>query len=98
METARDRLHDMGEHISPDRFSDLILNALTPDYNFVRDTSFRDREFGLGVVCTLIFPPVRQANHRLQGVVSPWQAHVDLHGVKCYIYRPFRSRKESFRN
>ena len=47
METARDRLHDMGDHISPDRFGDLIFNALTPDYNFVRNTSFRDRELGL---------------------------------------------------
>ena len=43
METARDRLHDMGEHIFPDRFGDLVLDALTPDYNFVRNTSFRDR-------------------------------------------------------
>ena len=47
METARDCLHDMGDHISPDRFGDLIFNALTPDYNFVRNTSFRDRELGL---------------------------------------------------
>ena len=45
METARDRLHDMGEHISPDLFGDLILNALPSDCNFGRYTSFRDREF-----------------------------------------------------
>ena len=43
IETARDRLHDMGENISPERFGGLILNALTHDHNFVRNTSFKDR-------------------------------------------------------
>ena len=77
METARDRLHDMEEHISPDRFGDLIINALTPDYNLVRNTSFRDREFGLEdinprcIICARICSPVLQAHHRLQGAVSP---------------------------
>ena len=47
VEIARDRLQDMGEHISSDRLGDLVLNALTPDYIFVRNTSFRDREVGL---------------------------------------------------
>ena len=47
METARDRLHDMGVHISPNRLGDLLLNALTPDYKFVRNTSCGDHEFGL---------------------------------------------------
>ena len=47
METTRDRLHDMGEHITPKRFGDMILVALTADYEFIRQTSFRDRDFGL---------------------------------------------------
>ena len=47
VETARDRLRDMWEHISPDRFGARIHNAPTPDYNFVRNTSFRAREVGL---------------------------------------------------
>ena len=48
MKTARERLHDMGEHILPiGSVTLVILNALAPDYNFVRNTSFRDREVGL---------------------------------------------------
>lgn len=47
METARDRFHDMGKYISPERFGDLLLNDLTPDYDFVLNISFIDREFGV---------------------------------------------------
>ena len=77
METARDRLHDMGEHISPDRFGDLIINVLTPDYNFARVTSFRDLEFGPEDTKSTMrntyadFLSRSSAHHRLQDAVSP---------------------------
>lgn len=47
MEISRDRLHDMGDYISPGRLCDHILNTFTPDYNFERSTRFKDSEFGL---------------------------------------------------
>ena len=88
METARTRLHDMGEHISPDRFGDLILNALTPDYNFERNTSFSDREFGLedikstmrNIYADLLFRLSSTPSSAGRGVTI--QAQDNLHGVK----------------
>ena len=88
METARTRLHDMGEHISPDRFGDLILNALTPDYNFGRNTSFSDREFGLedikstmrNIYADLLFRLSSTPSSAGRGVTI--QAQDNLHGVK----------------
>lgn len=47
METARYHLYDMGKYNSPERFGGLLLNDQTPDYNFVPNTSFINREFGL---------------------------------------------------
>ena len=100
METARNRLHDMGEHISPDRFGDLILNAITPDYNFVRSTSLRDREFGLqdikstmrNIYADLLSRSSSTPSSAGRGVTI--QAQDNLYGVKCYICRQFRHRKE----
>ena len=40
METARDRLHEMEEHIIDGYFSDMILTALPSEYELVRNTSF----------------------------------------------------------
>ena len=45
LETARDCLHGMGHHISSERLDDLTLKPPLPGHNFVRITSFRDREF-----------------------------------------------------
>ena len=47
MENLRVRLIDMGEVISDERFEDIILHAITTDYDYVRQTSFRERDFGL---------------------------------------------------
>ena len=100
METARDRLHDMGEHITPERFGDLLLNALTPDYNFVRNTSFRDRDFGLedikstmrNMYAYLLSRPSSTPSISGRGVAM--QAHNNLSRVKCYICREFGHRME----
>ena len=100
METARDRLHDMGEHISPKRFGDFILNALTPDYNFVRNTSIKDREFGLedikstmrNIYADLLSRSSPTPSIAGRGVAM--QAHHDLHSATCYLCRKFRHRKE----
>ena len=100
MEIAQDRLHDMGDHISPDRFGDLILNAFTPDYNFVRNTSFRDRQFGLedikftmrNLYADLLSRSSNTPSIAGRGVAM--QAQDDLHGVKCYICRKFGHRTE----
>ena len=47
MEDLRVRLKVMGEVISDERFEDIILHAITMDYDYVRQTSFRERDFGL---------------------------------------------------
>lgn len=47
MEAARNRLYEMREQITDEYFSEMILTALPPEYKFVRNTSFRDREFTL---------------------------------------------------
>ena len=41
------RLKDMGEVFSDERFEVIILLAITTDYDYVRHTSFRERDFGL---------------------------------------------------
>ena len=100
METARDRLHDMGEHISPDLFGDLILNALPSDCNFGRNTSFRDREFGVEDIKSTMrnmYAGPRSRSSSIpsiagRGVAMP--AQDGLHDVKCYICRQFGHRKE----
>ncbi|CAN0372110.1 unnamed protein product, partial [Scytosiphon promiscuus] len=101
LETARDRLHDMGEYISPERFGDLLrLNALTPDYDFVRNTSFIDREFGLEEINSTMrnmyadLLSRRSSTSSIAGRGVAMQAQGDLSGVQCYICRKFGHRKE----
>ena len=98
METAGDRLHDMGEHISPDRFGVLTLNALTPDYNFARKTSFKDREFGLEDIKFTMRNMYADLLSRssitpsIAGRVVAMQAQEDLSGVQCYTCSKFGRR------
>ena len=47
MEDLRVRLKDMGEVISHERFEGINLHAIARDYDYVRQTSFRERDFGL---------------------------------------------------
>ena len=47
METARNRLYEMGDQITDGYFSDMILTVFPPEYEFVRNTSLRDREVTL---------------------------------------------------
>ena len=47
MKNLRVRLKDMGEVISDERFEDIILHAITTDYDCVRQISFLERDFGL---------------------------------------------------
>lgn len=52
METARNA--DVREKIADDYFSGMIPIALPAEYEFVRNNSFRDREFTLeGMVSTM---------------------------------------------
>ena len=37
----------MGEVISNERFEDIDVHAITRDYDYVRQTSFHERDFGL---------------------------------------------------
>ena len=52
MEDLRERLKDMGEIVSDERFEDIILQAISNDYDYVRQTSFRVRDFGLKEIKT----------------------------------------------
>ncbi|CAM9720529.1 unnamed protein product, partial [Sphacelaria rigidula] len=47
MDDLRARLRDMGENFPDESFEDVLLRALPKEYNFVRQTSHRDRSFGL---------------------------------------------------
>ncbi|CAM9675499.1 unnamed protein product, partial [Sphacelaria rigidula] len=47
MDDLRARLHDTGEVVSDGRYEDIILHSITNYNNFVRQTSFRDRNYGL---------------------------------------------------
>ena len=44
------RVKDMGDVISDERFEDIILHAIATDYDYVRQTSFRERDFGLNEI------------------------------------------------
>ncbi|CAN0602669.1 unnamed protein product, partial [Ectocarpus sp. 12 AP-2014] len=52
VEDLRERLKDLGEIISGERFEDIILQAISNDYDYVRQTSFRVRDFGLEEIKT----------------------------------------------
>ena len=55
MDDLRLRLRDMGEEITDESYEDVILQALPKKYDFVRQTSHRDRSFGLqGIRSTVI--------------------------------------------
>ncbi|CAN0028883.1 unnamed protein product, partial [Sphacelaria rigidula] len=47
MEDLRERLKYLGEIVWDKRFEDIILQAISNDYDYVRQTSFRVRDFGL---------------------------------------------------
>ena len=47
IETARNRMYKMGEQFTDGYFGDMVLIALPPEDEFVRSTSFRDREISL---------------------------------------------------
>lgn len=49
---ARDKFHSYGENITDSRLGDLILKAITPDYQYVIDCSVRDSGFGLEEIKT----------------------------------------------
>ncbi|CAB1102163.1 unnamed protein product [Ectocarpus sp. CCAP 1310/34] len=52
VEDVRQRPKDMVEIISDERFEDVILQAISNDYDYVRPTSFRVRHFGLEEIKT----------------------------------------------
>ena len=55
MDDLRLRLRDMGEEITDESYEVVILQALPKEYDFVRQTSHRDRSFGLpGIRSTVI--------------------------------------------
>ncbi|CAN0535206.1 unnamed protein product, partial [Ectocarpus sp. 12 AP-2014] len=54
VEDLRERLKDVGGTISDDKFEDIILLAISNDYDFVRQTSFRVRDFGLEEIKTTL--------------------------------------------
>ena len=52
MDDTRLRLEDMRETFPDESYEDLLLRALTKDCEFVRQTSHRDRTFGLAEIRT----------------------------------------------
>ncbi|CAN0290502.1 unnamed protein product, partial [Scytosiphon promiscuus] len=91
METARNRLYEMGEQITDGYFSDMILTALPPEYEFVRNTSFRDREFTLedimstmrNMYADLLSRPSSTPSVAGRGVAMHVQG--DISGITCHI-------------
>lgn len=54
MDETRLRLKDMGEIFPDESYEDLLLRALPKEYDFVRQTSHRDRSFGLAEIRTTV--------------------------------------------
>lgn len=85
----------MEGNFSLERFGDFILDTLTPDYNFVRNTSLRDREFGLEDVKPTMRSTYADLQSRssstslISGRSVTMQAQEGLIGLQCYIYGNF---------
>ncbi|CAB1105631.1 unnamed protein product [Ectocarpus sp. CCAP 1310/34] len=52
MDDLRLRLEDMGEKIPDESYEDVLLRALSKEYYFIRQTSHKDRTFGLTEIRT----------------------------------------------
>ncbi|CAM9788131.1 unnamed protein product, partial [Sphacelaria rigidula] len=47
MDEIRLRLEGLGDKMHDDRYEDIILKAITPEYDFVRTKCYTERDFGL---------------------------------------------------
>ncbi|CAN0015680.1 unnamed protein product, partial [Sphacelaria rigidula] len=47
MDENRPRLEGLGDKVHDDRYEDIILKAITPEYGFVRTKCFTERDFGI---------------------------------------------------
>lgn len=85
------RLDDMGETISDERFQDIILQGLPDDYRFIQDTHHRDRTFGLEEMKTTMRNMFidtlsrRVQNAKIGGREAAMHTTTrDENGVECY--------------
>ena len=89
MEDLRVRLKDMGGVISDERFEDIILHEITMDYDYVRQTSFRERDFGLKEIKStmrniFIDSLSRSSTKRIAGRGVAMHAGSGDIGVQCF--------------
>ena len=92
IEDLRVRLKDMGEVISAERFEDIILHTITTDYDYVRQTSFRERDFGLKEIKStmrnmFINSLSRSFTKRIAGRGVAMYAASGDSGVQCFNYQ-----------
>lgn len=52
MDEIRLHLEGLGDKTHDDRYEDIIIKAITPEYNFVRTKCYTERDFGLGNIRT----------------------------------------------
>ena len=79
----------MGEIISDERFEDIILHAITTDYDYVRQNSFRERNVGLketkSTMRNMIIDSLfRSSTKRIAGRGMAMQASSGDSGVQCF--------------
>ena len=89
MEDLRVRLEDMGDVISDERFEDIIMHAITTDYDYVRQTNFRERDFGLKETKStmrnmFIDSLSRSSTKRIAGRGVTMSAASGNSGVQCF--------------
>ena len=89
MEDLRVRLKDMGEVIPDERFDDIILHAITTDYDYVRQTRFGERDFGLKEIKStmrniFIDSLSRSSTKRIAGRGVAMHAASGDSGIQCF--------------
>ena len=90
MEVHRVPLKDMGEVISYERFEGIILHAITTDYDYVRQTNFHERDFGLREIKStmrnmFIESLPRSSTKRIAGKGVGMLTTSGDRGVQCFI-------------
>ena len=90
MEALRVRLKDMGEVISDERFEDIVQHAITTDYDYVRQTGFRERDLGLKEIKSTMMNMFiddslsRSSTKRIVGRGVAMHATSGDSGVQCF--------------
>ena len=101
MDDLRQRLAEMGEVVSDERYEDIILQGITNDYDCVREASYRERDFDIEriqfMMRNLHTDSLSRApsSTEVAGRAVAMQATADLDKVTCFHCNQFGHRKQN---